>query len=554
MLKTVFSVLSNKEKRAVTVFSLLIVLSGSFLGVKAYYDSTQEVAADGGTYIEAMVGQTRFINPILSQTNDIDADLSSILFSSLLKTDAEGKLQNDLADSYEISDDKLTYTFHLKQTAKWHDGKPVTADDVIYTIKTIQDDNYYSPLIVNWKGVQTERVDDYTMRFILKNAYSPFLNNLTFGILPQHLWSQISSNEFPLSELNFKPIGSGPYKFDSYKKDKNGKIISLNLVANEQYYGSIAHIKKITFKFYDTENDAITAFNRKEVKGINYLSPANTAKVSDIKNKQVYKLNIPRYFAIFFNQTQSKALADKTVRQALAFALDKQKIVADVLGGEGTVVDSPIPEGLLGHKTDVKIYDHAVEHANNLLQQSGWIDGDGDGIREKGADKLQFTLTVSDNTEISKTAALLQSMWKEVGADVKIETTGNVQEDNIKTRDYEAVLFGEILNFDPDPFSFWHSSQKKDPGLNLALYDNPDVDKILDEARKETNPDVRAQKYQQFQDIIVEDEPAIFLYSPNYIYLQDKSMHGMDAKNIITPSDRFNNIENWYLKTRRIAK
>jgi peptide/nickel transport system substrate-binding protein len=538
----------------VIALSFMVVFSSAYLGVKAYYDNTQEVAAEGGTYIEAMVGQTRFINPILSQTNDIDADLSSIIFSGLLKTDAEGKLQNDLAESYEVSEDKLTYTFRIKPQAKWHDGKPVKVDDIMYTVKTIQDDSYYSSLITNWKGVRTEKDDDYTMRFILKNPYAPFLNNLTFGILPQHLWENISANEFPLSELNFKPIGSGPYKFDSYKKDKNGKIISLNLVASDDYYDNIPHIKKITIKFYGSEDEAITAFNRKEVKGINFLSPDKVNNVLDIKDKQVYKLVIPRYYAVFFNQTQSKALSDKTVRQALAFAIDKQKLISDVLSGEGTAVDSPIPTGLLGHKDDVKIYDHALEHANNILQQAGWVDSDNDGIREKGADKLQFTLTASDNTEISKTATMLKDMWKEVGANVNIESTDNVQEQSIKTRSYEAVLFGEILNFDPDPFSFWHSSQKKDPGLNLALYDNPDVDKILDEARKETNPDVRAQKYQQFQDIIVEDEPAIFLYSPNYLYVQDSSMHGMDAKNIITPSDRFNNIQNWYLKIRRVAK
>lgn len=159
----------------------LILTSISYLGIKSYLDNTQAVAADGGEYTEAMVGQVRFANPILSQTNDIDADLVSLTFSSLLKTNEKGNLENDLAESYEISEDKLTYTFHIKQDVKWHDGENLTTDDIIYTIKTIQDDNYYSPLIANWKGVRTEKVDDYTMRFILKNVYSPFLNNLTFG-------------------------------------------------------------------------------------------------------------------------------------------------------------------------------------------------------------------------------------------------------------------------------------------------------------------------------------------------------------------------------------
>lgn len=534
--------------------SFLIAVSALYLAGNYYWKHTKEVPASGGDYIEAMVGQTRFINPILSQTNDIDADLSSLIFSSLLRTDTDGKFQNDLAESYEISEDKLNYTFHIKQNVKWHDGQSLNADDVIYTVKVIQDDSYYSPLIANWQGVRAEKVDDYTVRFILKNAYAPFLNNLNFGILPKHLWEQIKSNEFPLSELNFKPIGSGPYKFNSYKKDKNGKIISLTLEAGDAYYGQKPHIKKLTFKFYQKEEDAISAFNRREVKGINYISPENLEKIVDIGNKNVHRLKMPRYYAVFFNQTQSKALADKTVRLALAYAVDKNKLISEVLKGEGEAVDSPIPKTLLGYNPNTKIYDYAPDYARTLLDQAGWVDSDNDGIREKGGNKLEFTLTSSDNADTSKTAGMLQAMWKEIGASIKIEATGNVQEDSIRDRSYEAVLFGEILNFDPDPFAFWHSSQKKDPGLNLALFDNPDADKILEEARKETDQNVRAQKYQGLQNLVIDEEPAIFLYSPNYLYIQDKSVQGMDAKNIITPADRFNNIQNWYVKTKRIPK
>lgn len=517
-------------------------------------ENTLEVAASGGEYTEAVVGKTRFINPILSQTNDIDADLVTLTFSSLLKTGENGQLENDLAESYTVSEDKLTYTFRIRQDALWHDGEKLNADDIIYTIKTIQDSSYYSPLIVNWKGVRVEKVDDYTVNFILKNTYSPFLNNLTLGILPEHLWNQISANQFPLSELNFQPIGSGPYKLDNFKKDANGKIISIQLSANDDYYGQKAYIKKINFKFYASEEDAISAFNRKEVKGINYISPAKLDKVADVDNKNVNRLSIPRYYAVFFNQTQSKALADKTVRMALSYAVDKNKLITDILKDEGQKIETPIPPQLLGYNSNTKVYDFAKEHAQNILTEAGWTDTDNDGIREKGEEKLSFTLVATDWTDIANTATELQAMWKEIGADVKIETAEDIQADYIQSRSYQAILFGEILSYDPDPFAFWHSSQKKDPGLNLALYDNGDADKILEEARKETDPNVRAQKYQELQNLIAEDVPAIFLYSPNYIYLQDKSLRGLGAKNIITPSDRFNNVENWYLKTKRVAK
>ena len=197
----------------------------------------------GGEYVEGMVGQPRFINPILAQKNDIDSDLSSIIYSSLLKLDSEGKLVNDLAESYEIGEDNLTYTFHIKKGVKWHskkdswdDRKELTADDIIYTIQTIQNPEFNSSLRANWTGVRTERIDDYTIQFILKNNYAPFLNNLTFGILPKHLWSLIKTSNFPLAEYNFRPVGSGPYMFKQLTKDREGKIISIELEANNDYY------------------------------------------------------------------------------------------------------------------------------------------------------------------------------------------------------------------------------------------------------------------------------------------------------------------------------
>lgn len=546
--------MGKKERIAVFVLLFVSFTSSIYWVASSYIKNTEEVPNSGGEYTEALVGQPRFINPILSQTNDIDADLSALIYSSLLKFDKDGNLQNDLAESYEISEDKLTYTFHIKQNAKWHDGESLNADDIIYTVKTIQDDSYYSPLIANLKGVRAEKVDDYTVSFILKNTYAPFLNTLTFGILPKHLWEITGPSEFPLSEFNFQPIGSGPYQLEHFKKDKNGRIVSIELLASEEYYKQKPYIEKIVFKFYQSEDDAISAFNRKEVKSINYVSPANTEKIVDLEGKNIYRLNMPRYYAVFFNQTQSKVLADKTVRLALSYAVDKDRMVTEILKGEGEVVNSPIPKQLIGYNPEVKIYDHAVDHAKNILEEAGWKDTDGDGIREKGDMKMEFTLISPDWVDLTGTAEMLKEMWKEIGANVTVEITENIQEEHLQDRSYEAVLFGEILNYDPDPFAFWHSSQKKDPGLNLALYDNANADKILEEARKETNAETRAQKYKEFQNIVVEDVPAIFLYSPNYIYIQEKSIKGTELKNIVIPSDRFNNISNWYIKTKRVYK
>ena len=175
-------------------------------------------------------------------------------------------------------------------------------------------------------------------------------------------------------------------------------------------------------------------------------------------------------------------------------------------------------------------------------------------LREKEEEKLQFTLVSTNWDAPAMTAEILQGMWKEIGAEVRIETTEDIQNDYMKDRSYEAILFGDILNYDPDPFAFWHSSQKKDPGLNLALYENAEVDKILEEARQETDLEARSQKYQEFQNLVIEDVPAIFLYSPNYIYIQDDSIRGAEIEKLIIPADRFSGIENWYIKTKRVSK
>ena len=548
--------LGRKERWIIYISLFLIIGSIVFLGVLRYFKDTKEIPAYEGEYIEGMVGQPRFINPILCQTSDIDSDLSALIYSGLLKLNSKGELVNDLTESYEISEDKLTYTFHLKQDVIWHDWEKLSADDVIFTIKTIQNDDFYSPLRASWKGVRVEKADDYTVRFILKNTYSPFLNNLTVGILPKHLWESFETSNFHQAECNLMPKGTGPYKIEQFIKDKDGKISSMELLANENYYLKSPFIEKITFKFFKDEAEMISAFNRKEIKGINYLSPENKKMIVDLESTNIYPLSIPRYFAVFFNQTRSKALSDKTVRLALAHAIDKNKLIEDVLHNEGSSVETPIPPNILGYNPNTKIYDYALEHAKNILEADGWIDSDNDGIREKDDIKIEFTLVSTDWPGLSKTSALLQEMWKEIGANVKIENIqgSELENDYIKPREYDAILFGEILNYDPDPFAFWHSSQKEEYGLNLALYDNAEVDKLLEEARQETDQNIREEKYKKFQEIIIEDIPAIFLYSPNYLYVHSKSVRGVELNSIVIPSNRFNNVEEWYVKTKRVWK
>ena len=552
-------ILSPKERWLVLGLFFVILFSLMSLAVKDYLDKTEALPDYGGTYEEGIIGQPRFLNPVLAQTNDADRDLTQIIFSSLLKHDGRGNLIPDLAKNYEIKENGLVYEFFLKENIKWHDGETLTADDIVFTINTIQNPEYKSPLRINWNGVKVEKIDDYAVRFKLNNIYAPFLHNMTVGILPKHLWAGISAQNFHLAQYNHEPVGSGPYKFKELKQNKSGVIQSIELKKNKDFYLKDPYIENLIFEFFQNEETAIQALNKKQVDGLNFFSAAQQSKIQN-KSANIYRINLPRYYAVFFNQTKTKVLSDKTARLALAYATDKKEIIEKILNNEGLIADSPLLPNSLGYTKEIKIYDFAPEHAKNILRADGWKDTDGDGILEKKINnenlKFEITLVTADWPELIKAANLIKEQWGKIGAKINLEIAGlgAIQEDYIRPREYQAILFGEVLGSDPDPFAFWHSSQKRDPGLNLALYDNEKIDKVLEEARQNLDKKIRIEKYEEFQKLLVDDVPAVFLYSPAYLYPVNKKVKGVSLENLPLPSYRFSQIENWYIKTKRVEK
>ncbi|MBL7053121.1 MAG: peptide ABC transporter substrate-binding protein [Candidatus Portnoybacteria bacterium] len=556
--KKFFKILPSRERWIVRTLILIILISFSILLFDVYSNKTYLVPQVGGSYQEGILGQPRFINPVLSQTNDADRDLVQLIYSSLFKYDQQGNLIPDLAKEYTISEDGLNYDITLKSDILWHDGEPLTVSDIIFTIKTIQDSEYKSPLKGTWQGIEMEKIDEFTLRFKLNNTYTPFLHNLTVSILPRHLWFGITASNFSLAQYNLRPIGSGPYKFKEFIKDDNGKVELMELIRNKEFYLPGPYIDKITLKFYNTQSDLISAYQKRQIDGLSFLSTANQSKLRTDLN--LNKINLPIYYAVFFNQTESKALSDKVVRNALAYATNKEEIINQVLQGQSTLVNSPLLSGWLGYDSETKIYDFTLEHAQNILEEANWKDLDNDGIREKTINdeevKLEITLLTTDWPELEQTAQLLQEQWQKIGMKVNLEIidTVTIQQEYIRPRQYQALLFGEVLNADPDPFAFWHSSQRKDPGLNLALYNNKKVDTLLEEARQSMDQEVRIQKYVEFQKLLIEDMPVIFLHSPPYLYPVKKEIKGINIEKLAQPSQRFSQVENWFIKTNRVWK
>ncbi len=547
--------LSLKEKIAIFFLLLISSVALAFWLGKIYLSITKSVPTYGGNYIEGIVGQPMYINPLLSQTNETDDGLVRLIYNGLLRYDKAGNLVNDLTERYGVSEDGKEYTFYLRKDVKWHDGENFDANDVLFTINTLNDPLFKSPLRQNWKGVKTEKVDDYTVKFLLEKPYFGFLENLTLGILPEHIWGNMTPEKFPLAKYNLEPVGTGPYKYLTFHKDSEGNILDYELESFEDYFGGKPYISKVTFSFYINKQAEIDAYNRKEISGIGNLSAEDSDLSKFRKNTRIYEMSIPWSFTVFFNRTKSVALANKEVREALALATNKQQIVDDVLHGKAIVMNSPFFPGTDEYAEDISRSAFDPDKAKKLLDEKGWKTGE-DGIREKDGDKLQFKILTINTPDLIKTAELLKNQWREIGAEVEVEalTFADIQQNHIRPREYDALLVGQDASFNVDPYSFWHSSQKRDPGLNWSLFDNEEADKMIEEAREEKDRVKRVEKYHKFQEIIANEVPAIFLFSPKYLYLVDGNIKGIDIERINSPQWRFADINKWFIKTKRVKK
>ncbi len=520
-----------------------------------YVTSTRAVPDFGGEYTEGMAAQPRYINPILSQTSEADADLSQLIYSGLFSYDAQGKLVKRLADDYSISDDGKLYTVTLKQGVKWHDGGELTAEDVLFTIKAIQDPAYKSPLRSNWLSVEATTTDRYTLAFSLKKSYFGFLESLTVGILPKHIWENVAPENFLLADYNMTPIGCGPYRFYNSEKDSNGNILSYELRAFTNYFAGTPYMSKVLFRFYPDTSSLMDAYGRKEILAINTVTPENLPQLEQRKSTRVYEIAIPRVFSVFFNTTKSAALAHDEVRSALALGTDRQAIIQAVLKGKGQEAVSALLPFMGGYASDLTLPHFDEKAANELLDAKGWQHG-ADGMRSAAGTALEFELLVPDWPELMKTADLLKVQWEKLGARVTVTalSAADLQQNAIRPRDYQALLFGEAAMLESDPYSFWHSSQKRDPGLNLALFDDKGADELLLTLREEMSGDKRREEYRTFQEILLRENPAVFLYSPTYLYVVNSAVKGIDIERVNAPAYRLSNIKDWFINTKRIKK
>ena len=528
--------LNPREFLIVKICALIILANAVYLGVVFTGKHLEYLPAAGGEYIEGVVGYPKSINPLYAVNRDIDSDLSRLVYSSLFKYDQNGNLSADLAAAEEVSANGKEYIVRIKDNVKWHNGADLTSDDVLFTFNLLKNPSYRSPLRSALVNVNAEKIDDRTIKFILSDAYAPFKEMLIFGILPKNLWENINPDSAVLADLNLKPIGSGPYKFKSLVKNKDGDLKEYRLVVNEDYYGQPPYIKEISFKFFVDYPEAIEALNDNQVIGLNYL-PFNYRKellAQDSLN--FHELVQPQIVSLFFNYEKNKTLSDKEVRVALASALDKDGLINKVFAGIYKRADGPILAHNFAYNEAITKYNYSPETAAVTFKNK----------------PLSAVLTIVDSGSNAAIAEQIKAYWEGVGVNIIVKAVSSEQAVNvIKERDFEILLYGESVGGDPDVYAFWHSSQIGAKGLNLAAYNNAEVDRLLVEGRTITDVAERINKYKKFQEIITTDLPVIWLYSPTYTYVQEHQLKGFSGTTIIEPADRFNGVSSWYLKTSK---
>jgi len=547
---------SKKERTLFFAFFVVFIAASITLVWQINNALSREVPAQGGTWKEGIVGLPHLVNPILA-ASDTDRDLVALVYSGLLRPDGKGRLMNDLADHYTISEDGLSYTFVLKDGLVWHDGTALTAEDVAFTVMLAKNPILKSPVRASWEGVTPVVMHEHEIQFLLDQPYAPFLENATLGILPKHIWNSIPPEQISLSKFNLEPIGSGPYEVKKMERNSSGIVTKFIFEAFKNYAQQEPYISQFEFVFYPSERALISSFETKEIDGIAGISPKQMESIQ--RNASLHELTLPRVFGVFFNQNKVSAFSKEGVREALERAVDKDKIVSEVLNGYAKALVGPIPPGTFSAiNTELEqdiVSTSSAEDALQLLKQNGWAKDEETGLlTNKDGETLRFSLSTSNVSDLTETARLLQTMWQELGiqVDVKMFELSDLNQNVIRPREYEALLFGEVVGRDPDPFAFWHSSQRNDPGLNIALYTNSTVDSLLEDARKISDEAERKEKYIEFQKEVISDHAATFLYSPFYLYVVDKQLKGFDTQSITIPAERYTNVYSWYLRTKKI--
>jgi peptide/nickel transport system substrate-binding protein len=525
----------------VLIFSLLIITSILFFFAAVVTFNRRfliTVPAYGGVIREGIVGTPRFINPVLA-TSEQDKDMTALVFAGLTKHDESGVIVPDMAESITESEDGLRYNVTIKHDATFHDGESVTADDIIYTINLIQNPLLKSPHRVEWEGVSVEKNADREVTFILKKPFPLFMNILSIGILPKHIWKNLNEDQISLSDFNIHAIGSGPYAINDIVTE-SGIPTVFTLASHKHYTLGRPYIETVIISTYQNEKYLLKAFDDRDIDRMHGISPEKVNTLG-IATTSIKTSLLPRTFAVFFNPNKLSPLADKNVREALQLAINKQAIVDSVLFKYGKVINTPYP-----FDSDDTQSEYNPEKAKELLAKSKAINN--------ASSTLDITLATANTDEMKKVAEMIKADWEKIGvtASISIYDMSDLNQNVIKERDFQALLFGAITETPSDLYAFWHSSQRTYPGLNISNYVSKTLDENLELLRSSNDTQERKSAYEAVRQEFTEEVPGIFLFAPSLIYITNDKNISLLPKYSYDNASRFMTIENWYRYTDKV--
>jgi peptide/nickel transport system substrate-binding protein len=504
----------------------------------------------GGTYVEGVAGVPQYLNPVIAAT-DVDQDVARLAFSGLTRSDQSGAIAPDLASAFRTERDGRVWTFDIREDATWHDGKPVTADDVVFTVKLLQDRGYVGPYSDAFRGVSVERVAVRTVRFTLPDVYGPFADSTTVPLLPSHLLGNVPYAELPRQPFNVSPVGTGPFRVAEVDARQ------IVLLRNGDFYRTRPtrdrpYLDKIILRFYPDRTEALLALSRGEIDGVGGLSSQDAERARSLKAAALYSLPTDNFVSLFLNVRSDRVVfRERAVRQAIATAIDRGRVLRLAADGRGTVADEFVPQGSWAYVKDVTRYPFSTDGAAALLDQADWKDHDGDGVRDKGGQKLAFTISTSDEPARTAAATEIQRDLNAVGMSVTVKSMpfGQLVDSVARQRSFDALLVEIAVSGDPDPYTFFHSTEVNDPGHNFSGFSTLPIDRNLEAARRTFDEAARRELYAPVFQAISREVPVVFLYFSDYLYAQSRLVQGQRIAPLTDPRERFWNVEDWYVRT-----
>ena len=542
--------MTGRDKVIVVALIGLMVVA-SIAAIAADQNPAGGDPAYGGTYVEGVAGVPQYLNPVIAAT-DVDQDVARLAFSGLTRYDRAGAIVPDLASAFHTESDGRIWTFDIREDATWHDGQPVTADDVVFTVRLLQDRGYVGPYSDAFRGVTVDKISMRSVRFTLPDVYGPFADSTTVPLLPSHLLGNVPYAELSRQPFNASPIGTGPFRVT----EVDGRQVVL--LRNDDFYRTRPargrpYLDKVILRFYPDQSDALLALSRGEVDGVGGLSSQDGERARSLKSAVLYSLPTDNFVSLFLNVRPEKAVfRDRAVRQAIATAIDRGRVLQLAADGRGTVADEFVPSSSWAYVKDVARYTYSTEDAIALLDAADWKDHDGDGIRDKGGQKLAFTISTSNEPARTAAARQIQHDLNAIGMSVTVNSMpfGQLVDSVARQRTFDALLVEIAVSGDPDPYTFFHSTEVTDPGHNFSGFSTLPIDRNLEAARRTFDEGARRDLYAPVFQAIAKEVPVVFLYFSDYLYAQSAQVQGQRIAPLTDPRERFWNVEDWYVRTQ----